>query len=480
VQKKTLIGDDDDVDSEVGDSLISFDYAALEEAQRLAASQGDAIGDADGAEETGQKRKHRGGCKESHKRRKKERREDDILRAKQAGIHVPSLKEVLAAAAEASCSAESSQKVVPQHGSASQSQSPDIASVSAKEGNESSSTSTQVSLGVAQSEPPAVNAPSLVATASASAVPDAKAEAAAKRVAKEAARRSKIAASVNARTIFITNLPFKVTETEISDWLAECGKVKRVRLSMDKGTSKPLGYAHVQFETSASVDAAISKYDRYDVQGRVVRVARVGKDAKCEFDLPKELKDDIVSLIREAYEGKNISTIKDAWQKRHPGQKLDTHKYGFKNFSSAMKTIEGITLEHHVEKVKTYLAFFTDSDAHKALLEERQRRAAEKVLSVEPSLMAVEGESIDAAQICNGADSVVKAWYGKKDALWSDKGKDVTEKVKELLRTKQPLKAKNEDFGDPLPGRTKALAIKLKAAVPSTTTADGIQEAASV
>lgn len=404
--QQTLNGDDDDdLDSEVGDSLISFDYAALEEAQRIAASQGDIADDAAIAEE-GHKRKHRGGCKESHKRRKKERREDDILRAKQAGLYVPSLKEILAAAAAASSSAESSQKVEPEKASASQAQPPDIARVSSSEGHESSF--TQVSPGVAPSESPLANEPSATATASGSAVPDAKAEASAKRVAKEAARRSKIAASVNARTIFITNLPFKVTETEISDWLAECGKVKRVRLSMDKGTSKPLGYAHVQFESSASVDTAIQKYDRYDVRGRVVRVARVGKDAKCEFELPQELKDDIVALIREKYEGTNISTIKDAWQKRHPGQKLDTHKYGFKNFSTAMKTVQGISLEHHVEKFKTYLAFFTGSDAHKALLEDRKRRAAEKVAAAataaEEKAAAVAKEKEDTARIETTAD----------------------------------------------------------------------------
>merc|ERR1712118_326681 len=116
----------DDVDSEVGDSLISFDYAALEEAQRIAASQDGAAGDAGLTEEVGQKRKQRGGNKESHKRRNKERREDDILRAKQAGLHAPSLKEILAAAAAASSSAESSKKDVPETASDSTQASPGV------------------------------------------------------------------------------------------------------------------------------------------------------------------------------------------------------------------------------------------------------------------------------------------------------------------------------------------------------------------
>lgn len=444
--QKTLTGeDDDDVDSEMGDSLISFDYAALEEAQRIAASKDNIGDDAALAEEVGQKRKQRGGCKETHKRRKKERREDDILRAKQAGLKAPSLKEILAAAAAASSSAESSQKVASD--STSQPQPLDISIASSSEATESLPTQASV----VPSETPVANEPSASATASGSTEPDAKAEASAKRFAKEAARRAKIAASVNARTVFITNLPFKVSETEISEWLVECGKIKRVRLSMDKGTSKPLGYAHVQFESAASVETAIAKYDRYDVQGRVVRVARVGKEAKCEFELPQELKDDIVALMKEKYEGMNISTIKDAWQKRHPGQKLDTHKFGFKNFSTAMKTISGISLEHHVEKVKTYLAFFTGSDAHTALLEDRKRRAAEKAEAAAKAKEAAANTETTA-----GTDAPASASSGEGTACRPDNSVKAEGVVSETVE------------------------VPSGGADPSTTPADGIQEATSV
>jgi RNA recognition motif-containing protein len=323
-------GDDDDMDSEAGDSLITFDYAALEEAQRIAAKLDEEGGEND---DEHRKRKQRGGCKETIKKRKKQRREDDVIRAKQAGLPVPSLKELLAASA---ASSSGSGTTVPASSSAAPAPPATLASTGAEASTASSA-----------------------------------AQASAKRLAKEAARRSKIAEAVNARTVFVTNLPFKVTEREVTEWLGSCGKVKHVRLSKDKGTGKFLGYAHVQFESSESVAAAIEKCDRFDVQGRVIRVARVGKGERCQFELPQELKDDILALIHEAYEGKNISTIKDAWQKRHPGQKLDTAKYGFKNFSTAMRTIEGLSLEHHVEKKLTFLAFFTGSDVHKAFLEER-------------------------------------------------------------------------------------------------------------
>merc|ERR1712048_1273746 len=94
--------------------------------------------------------------------------------------------------------------------------------------------------------------------------------------------------------------------------------------------------------------------------------------------LPQELQDDIVALIREAYEGKNLSTIKDAWLKRHPGQSLDTAKWGFKNFSTAMATIEDVTLELHLEKTLTKLAFFEGSPAHLAYQEDKRRWEAQR------------------------------------------------------------------------------------------------------
>merc|ERR1719277_297262 len=107
-----------------------------------------------------------------------------------------------------------------------------------------------------------------------------------------------------------------------------------------------------------------------------MRVTSASKSDKFQFELPEEIKSDIKGLIQEAYEGKNLSTIKDAWQKRHPGQKLDTCKFGFKNFSSAVKTIEGVCLEIHLEKSLTNLAFFRGSPAHEAFLEQKRAKEA--------------------------------------------------------------------------------------------------------
>merc|ERR1712187_708732 len=107
-----------------------------------------------------------------------------------------------------------------------------------------------------------------------------------------------------------------------------------------------------------------------------------------QFELPVNIREDIRGLVREAYEGKNISAIKDAWQKRHPGQKLDACKWGFKNFSHAMQTVEGIILEKHLEKTLTFLAFLEGSPAHERFIEEKRQREAAAALAAEKTQVA--------------------------------------------------------------------------------------------
>ncbi|CAE8588000.1 unnamed protein product, partial [Polarella glacialis] len=214
--------------------------------------------------------------------------------------------------------------------------------------------------------------------AAAAASEDPEVAAAVARLAKDAARRVRIAQAVNSRSVFITNLPFKATEDDIRSWLSPGGEIKEMRLSRDKATTRALGFGHVQFASPEAADEAVQKCDKVELQGRVMRLALVTAGDKFHFELPEEIKEDVRSLMREAYEGKNISCIKDAWQKRHPGQKLDMTKWGFKNFSSAMKTVESVTLEHHLTKTLTFCAFFGGSPTHLAFLEEKRKKDEEK------------------------------------------------------------------------------------------------------
>lgn len=212
------------------------------------------------------------------------------------------------------------------------------------------------------------------------------------RAGKEAARRARLFESIAERTVFLNNVPFKATEQELIGALQGCGKVSHVRLSKDKATSKVLGYAHVRFETPEAARAAEASYSRFELHDRVVHLASAQPGQRTEFKLPQDIQDDITNLLREAYEGHNLSTIRDAWQKRHPGQKLDVQKWGFKNFSTALKTIASICLERHLEKSLTILAFLTGSERHKAFVSKRQCKEAAAALAVLPVRRRLRGK----------------------------------------------------------------------------------------
>lgn len=351
--------EEDGDDSEIDDT--SFNYAALEEAQRLASvideraansacnSQGM---DGAGADQT-KKRKQRGGCKESQKRRKRQRRDADIQRAKEVGVSFPNLHSV----PKASVAAPSRRAV----------SYADVDIVTSNDATKSSSSSC---------EPPAASSAS--ANEDKPAIDDPKTAAAVLRVTREADRKAKVIEAQRARTLFITNLSFKITEQEIHDWLDKCGKIQHVHLSKDKATNRLLGFGHVMFDSTAAVLKAINSCDKFELRDRVMRVGLAKIGERLKFELPQNLQDDIRFLLNEALEGVNLSRIKDEWQKRHKGEKFDVAKFGFKNFSSAIETIEGVCLEIHLEKKLTNLAFVRDSPAHVAFLENKRRKELEE------------------------------------------------------------------------------------------------------
>lgn len=374
-----------------------FDFAAHVEDQRKASEP---VKKEDGAD----KKRRRGGNKQNKRERNKQKRQDDLQDASKVGVTLPvlrtalhkapggvtsfaSLKEVLAAAAQASAAPAAAPSVQPEAAPAEAPAAPE----GSASGSSSAASRPVVSyddalpsaaapvVGSASTTPSTPSAPAPAVKAQ-----DPKTAAAVDRVMREAIRQAKVNQALNKRRVFVTNLSFKVTEDDIRAWLAPAGEIADIKLSRDKATTHPLGFGHVLFTSAAGAKAAVEKCDKTELHGRVMRIAAAGTGQKLDFDLPTEIKEDIKNLMRDGYEGKNISCIKQYWQKRHDGTKLDTAKWGFKNFSGAMKTVEGVSLEIHLEKTLTYVAFFTDSEAHKAYLEEKKRRAEAGILPGPP------------------------------------------------------------------------------------------------
>lgn len=72
--------------------------------------------------------------------------------------------------------------------------------------------------------------------------------------------------------LYVGNLPFSITETELHDLFAEHGAVSEVQIIMDKFTQKPRGFAFVSYESPEAAKAAVEALDGQPLGGRPMRV----------------------------------------------------------------------------------------------------------------------------------------------------------------------------------------------------------------
>ncbi len=72
--------------------------------------------------------------------------------------------------------------------------------------------------------------------------------------------------------IYVGNLPFKVTETELLELFESYGKVNSVQIITDRFTRKPRGFGFVEMENDSEGEAAIEALDGSVLNGRSLRV----------------------------------------------------------------------------------------------------------------------------------------------------------------------------------------------------------------
>lgn len=73
-------------------------------------------------------------------------------------------------------------------------------------------------------------------------------------------------------SIYVGNLPYQVTQEDVSSIFAEYGTVKRVQLPTDRETGRPRGFGFVEMSTDAEEEAAIEALDGAEWMGRDLRV----------------------------------------------------------------------------------------------------------------------------------------------------------------------------------------------------------------
>jgi RNA recognition motif-containing protein len=72
--------------------------------------------------------------------------------------------------------------------------------------------------------------------------------------------------------VFVGNLDFNTTKTEVQDLFTQVGPVRDVFLPMDRESGRPRGFAFVEYESDADAASAIEKFNGYQLGGRALRV----------------------------------------------------------------------------------------------------------------------------------------------------------------------------------------------------------------
>ena len=72
--------------------------------------------------------------------------------------------------------------------------------------------------------------------------------------------------------IYVGNLPYTVTEEDITGLFASFGPVERVKIITDRETGRSKGFAFVTLGDQSQIEAAVEALNEYDLQGRALRV----------------------------------------------------------------------------------------------------------------------------------------------------------------------------------------------------------------
>jgi RNA recognition motif-containing protein len=75
-------------------------------------------------------------------------------------------------------------------------------------------------------------------------------------------------------SIFIGNLPYEVSQDDLSKVFADYGTVKSVRMPIDRETGRIRGFAFVEMGTEAEESKAIQALDGAEWVGRSLKVSK--------------------------------------------------------------------------------------------------------------------------------------------------------------------------------------------------------------
>jgi cold-inducible RNA-binding protein len=86
-----------------------------------------------------------------------------------------------------------------------------------------------------------------------------------------------------AKKIYVGNLSFQTTETDLSDMFGEIGRVESVQIITDRDTGRSKGFAFVQMADDDAAEKAIVQFNGKEVGGRSLTVNEARPMQKKDF-----------------------------------------------------------------------------------------------------------------------------------------------------------------------------------------------------
>jgi len=73
--------------------------------------------------------------------------------------------------------------------------------------------------------------------------------------------------------LFVGNLPFKLSENDVSDLFGQYGEVVSCSMPVDRDTGRKRGFAFVEMKDDAQAEAAIQALNGRQIEGRALSVS---------------------------------------------------------------------------------------------------------------------------------------------------------------------------------------------------------------
>lgn len=86
--------------------------------------------------------------------------------------------------------------------------------------------------------------------------------------------------------VFVGNLPYTITESQLSSAFGRFGRVSSVRIALDRSTGRPRGFAFVTMSSFEDSDEAIVRLNGSQMSGRTIVVNAANRDDGKKSSVP--------------------------------------------------------------------------------------------------------------------------------------------------------------------------------------------------